>query len=187
MKAKGWQRRRFAHAHTLTIFSNRAQVKASNKRLSIEGVKRASFTPQPQGYTPDSQAISSSTSQSPAQHAKTTQAEGAELVQHVDVTEEVNRRLQESRLRRLMQNPSTAQKRKYDAYEEAPRPEDPVGADEEGPKDSHSTGESEQTPTKRLRGSGVFEQMGSRSHEGPVRYDTERFDDRTDVKRRKFR
>ncbi|KAF2643984.1 hypothetical protein P280DRAFT_392327, partial [Massarina eburnea CBS 473.64] len=39
--------------------------------------------------------------------------------QHMDVSDEVNRRLQENRLRRLMATPSTSQKRKYDVFEDA--------------------------------------------------------------------
>lgn len=86
-----------------------------------------------------------------------------------------------------MQTPSTAQKRKYDEYEDAPSSGGPAGTEEEGVKNQQSGGEYEKTPTKRLRSSGVFEHAGDRKDDGPVRYDTERFDDRTDVKRRKFR
>lgn len=93
----------------------------------------------------------------------------------------------ESRLRRLMQTPSTAQKRKYDEYEDVPRSEGSTTADEERLRGQYSGGEFEKTPTKRLRSSGTFEHTGQRQDDGPVRYDTERFEDRTDVKRRKFR
>ncbi|XP_014562421.1 hypothetical protein COCVIDRAFT_84305 [Bipolaris victoriae FI3] len=163
------------------------KVKTSNKRLSLEGAKYASPTPNAQSHASNSHAISPLPGQSPTPRAKTAQAEGTHLVQHVDVTEEVNRRLQESRLRRLMQTPSTAQKRKYDEYEDAPSSGGPAGTEEEGVKNQQSGGEYEKTPTKRLRSSGVFEHAGDRKDDGPVRYDTERFDDRTDVKRRKFR
>jgi hypothetical protein len=86
-----------------------------------------------------------------------------------------------------MQTPSTAQKRKYDEYEDAPKSDGPAATDEEGSKNQLNGGDHEKTPTKRLRSSGTFEHTGNRKDDGPVRYDTERFDDRTDVKRRKFR
>lgn len=163
------------------------QVKTSHKRLSLEGAKRDSATPKPQSYASSSQAISPLPGQSPTPRAKSTQTEETHLVPHVDVTEEVNRRLQESRLRRLMQTPSTAQKRKYDEYEDVPRSGGSATGDEERLRGQYSGGESEKTPTKRLRSSGTFEHIGQRQDDGPVRYDTERFEDRTDVKRRKFR
>lgn len=174
-------------SHTQHLFLTRQQVKTSTKRLSIEGAKHPSSTPKPAADTPNSQAISPLPGQSPTPHAKSTQAEETHLVQHVDVTEEVNRRLQESRLRRLMLAPSTAQKRKYDEYEDVPQPEGPGAADEEHLKGQYSGAEPEKTPTKRLRSSGTFEHTGQRTDDGPVRYDTERFEDRADVKRRKFR
>ena len=188
MKAKGWQRRRYARAsHAQATLLTRRQVKTSNKRLSIEGGKHDSPAPKPQSHTPSSQAISPLPGQSPTPRAKSTQAEETHLVPHVDVTEEVNRRLMESRLRRLMQTPSTAQKRKYDEYEDVPKSEESTTADEERSRGQYSGGEFEKTPTKRLRSSGTFEHTGQRQEDGPVRYDTERFEDRTDVKRRKFR
>ncbi|KNG45446.1 hypothetical protein TW65_07696 [Stemphylium lycopersici] len=144
------------------------KVRTSNKRLSIEGAKLASFTPASEAQTPKSHALSPSVDQSPTPRAKATQAESTYLVQHVDVTEEVNKRLQESRLRRLMQTPSTAQKRKYDTYEDEPRSGGPAGTDEEGPKGAYSGSEFEKTPTKRLKSSGTFEQVGKRQEDGPV-------------------
>jgi hypothetical protein len=144
-----------------------------------------SKTPAAQPPAPNAQAISPPVDQSPTPRAKPSQTEDAYVVQHVDVTEEVNRRLQESRLRRLMQTPSTAQKRKFDAYEEGPRSDGPAATDEEGQRGGHSGSEYERTPTKRLRSSGVFEQLGKRTEDGPVRQDP-RFEDRVDVKRRKF-
>lgn len=165
----------------------RKQARTSHKRLSLEGAKHDSSTPKPQTHTSSSQAISPLPGQSPTPRAKSTQAEETHLVPHVDVTEEVNRRLQESRLRRLMQTPSTAQKRKYDEYDDVPRSEGSAAADEERLRSQYGGSEFERTPTKRLRSSGTFEHAGQRQDDGPVRYDTERFEDRTDVKRRKFR
>jgi hypothetical protein len=87
-----------------------------------------------------------------------------------------------------MQTPSTAQKRKYNAYEEEPRSEGPVETDEEGSRGAYSGSEYERTPTKRLRSSGTFEQLGKRKENGNsnMRAEEEREDGRTDFKRRKF-
>jgi len=113
-------------------------------------------------------------------------AEEAYVVPHVNVTEEVNRRLQMSRLRRLMETPSTAQKRKFDTYEEEPRTEGLVGTDEEGLRVAQSGNERDRTPTKRLKSSGTFEHAGKRKESSDLRRHSDRFEDRTDVKRRKF-
>lgn len=67
------------------------------------------------------------------------------------MTEEVNRRLREARLRRLGDTPSTSQKRKFDAYE---------GSESWGDTEGATDQESDyirQTPTKRIRASGSFE------------------------------
>jgi hypothetical protein len=87
-----------------------------------------------------------------------------------------------------MQTPSTAQKRKYNAYEEEPRSEGPTGTDEEGSKGGYSGSEYERTPTKRLKSSGTFEQLGKRKENGigDARAEDEREEGRTDSKRRKF-
>ncbi|KAI4639746.1 hypothetical protein J4E93_009100 [Alternaria ventricosa] len=162
--------------------AEKKKVKTSNKRLSIEGAKHASTTPTAQPPNSNPHAISPLVDQSPTPRAKRARIEDDYVVQHVDVTEEVNRRLQESRLRRLMQTPSTAQKRKFDAYEDGPRSDGPAGTDEEGQKGG---GEYERTPTKRLRSSGIFEQQGNTQEDGPGRQ-SPRFEDRVDVKRRKF-
>ena len=162
--------------------ANKSQVKTSNKRLSIEGAKHASTTPTVQPPNSNPHAISPLVDQSPTPRAKRARIEDDYVVQHVDVTEEVNRRLQESRLRRLMQTPSTAQKRKFDAYEDGPRSDGPAGTGEEKQKGGS---EYERTPTKRLRSSGMFEQSGNTQEDGPGRQ-SPRFEDRVDVKRRKF-
>jgi hypothetical protein len=165
---------------------NTRQVKTSNKRLSIEGAKRPAETPTAQPPILNSQAVSPPVDQSPTPRAKRTKIEDAYVVQHVDVTEEVNRRLQENRLRRLMQTPSTAQKRKFDSYEEEPRSEGPAGTDDEGSRGGYSASEHERTPTKRLRSSGTFEGLSKRKEDGDVKGQDQRFEDRVDVKRRKF-
>ncbi|CAN9186605.1 unnamed protein product [Alternaria alternata] len=166
--------------------AEKKKVKTSNKRLSIEGAKRPAETPVAQTPTPSAHAISPLVDQSPTPRAKRTKIEDTYVVQHVDVTEEVNRRLQENRLRRLMQTPSTAQKRKFDSYEEEPRSEGPAGTDEEGSRGGYSASEQERTPTKRLRSSGTFEGLGKRKEDEPAREQDPRFEDRVDVKRRKF-
>ncbi|KAF2658609.1 hypothetical protein K491DRAFT_689913 [Lophiostoma macrostomum CBS 122681] len=78
---------------------------------------------------------------------------GEYQVQYVDVTEEVNRRLRESRLRQLMDSPSTAKKRKLDAFE----PPEDNGGDVEA--DGSDWSERYKSPTKKIRSSGQFEQM----------------------------
>jgi hypothetical protein len=85
-----------------------------------------------------------------------------------------------------MQTPSTAQKRKFDTYEEEPRSEGPAGTDEEASRGGYSGSEYERTPTKRLRSSGTFEHLGKRKEDGPTSGHDQRFEDRIDVKRRKF-
>jgi hypothetical protein len=84
-------------------------------------------------------------------------------------------------MRRLAETPSTSQKRKYEAYEE-PRSGSAVDA-EEGSRGGYSGSEYERTPTKRLKSSGTFENIGkrkdgARTGNGPS--------DRVDVKRKKF-
>ena len=169
--------------------TDKQQTKTSNKRLSIEGAKSAA-TPAPRVHFANAQpsAISPPVDQSPTPRANPPQAEDAYVAQHVDVTEEVNRRLQESRLRRLMQTPSTAQKRKYNSYAEEPKSEGPAGTDEEGPKSGYSGSEYERTPTKRLKSSETFEQFGKRKEHGNgnMRTEGETSDGRANFKRRKF-
>jgi hypothetical protein len=171
--------------------TDKQQTKTSNKRLSIEGAKAAA-TSAPRVHFVNAQpsAMSPPVDQSPTPRANPPQAEDAYVARHVDVTEEVNRRLQESRLRRLMQTPSTAQKRKYNSYEEEPKSEGPAGTDE-GPKSGYSGSEYERTPTKRLKSSGTFEQLGKRKENGNGNGNgnmrTEATSDgRANFKRRKF-
>lgn len=91
---------------------------ASTKRLSLEGAKpkrstsSSTYVANP-STSKDTPAPSSPPAQPPT--PKQPNPENDYVVQHIDVTEEVNRRLQESRLRRLMDSPSTSQKRKYNA------------------------------------------------------------------------
>ncbi|KAL1647624.1 hypothetical protein SLS61_007254 [Didymella pomorum] len=96
--------------------------------------------------------------------ASTTTTESTYVVQHIDITEEVNRRLQESRLRRLMETPSTAQKRKRDDDEDTPMQS---GTDTEvTPRTGYDGKSDDPTPTKRARLSGDFEQTGKRARDG---------------------
>lgn len=64
-----------------------------------------------------------------------------------------------------METPSTAQKRKYNAYEE-PRSDGATETEDEGSKDAYSGSEYERTPTKRLKSTGIFEQTGKRKENG---------------------
>lgn len=106
-------------------------------------------------------------------------------MQYVDVTEEVNRRLRESRLRQLMDSPSTAQKRKFDAYGDG-RGDDGGGEETEG-----ILGEG-RSPVKRLRSVGQFEGVVTakeglkRTGENEGGEGDGREDGREDVKRRKI-
>ncbi|KAF2799355.1 hypothetical protein K505DRAFT_404689 [Melanomma pulvis-pyrius CBS 109.77] len=92
--------------------------KASSKRLSLEGAKpklstsSSTYVADP-STSKDTPAPSSPPVQPPT--PKQPNPENDYVVQHIDVTDEVNRRLQENRLRRLMDSPSTSQKRKYNA------------------------------------------------------------------------
>ena len=87
-----------------------------------------------------------------------------------------------------MQTPSTAQKRKFNAYEEESRSEGPTGTDEDGSRGGYSGSEFERTPTKRLKSGGTFEQLGKRkeNENGNVRAEEEGSGDRANFKRRKF-
>lgn len=87
----------------------------------------------------------------------------------MDVTEEVNRRLQESRLRRLMETPGTAQKRKRDEDEDT-RMESGTEA-EAGSRKGQDGNNDDPTPTKRLRTSGAFERTSKRELDGDQAHD----------------
>ncbi|KAJ4325717.1 hypothetical protein N0V94_000476 [Neodidymelliopsis sp. IMI 364377] len=164
------------------------RTKNANKRLSIEGTKPPES---PEGSSkrarlsiPGSEretAEARPDGQHATLQAKPAQVEPAYTVQHIDVTEEVNRRLQESRLRRLMETPSTAQKRKFENFEDL-RIEG--GSDLE--EDTKKT-ENDGMPAKRMRNSGTFEPIKKRKIiEGRKEVSRERFSDRTDFKRRKL-
>ncbi|KAH3913582.1 hypothetical protein HBH56_104960 [Parastagonospora nodorum] len=145
-----------------------------SKRLSIEGAKPSTPTKRPANS-----AISPPVDQSPTPRANPTLPDPAYVVERVDVTQEVNRRLQESRLRRLMETPSTAQKRKRDALEE-PR----SGSTVDGDGRNYSGSEYDGTPTKRLKCSGAFEQVGKRKEDG-VERGGEKVEGRAKFKRRR--
>lgn len=160
------------------------QAKTTNKRLSIEGAKPVtptSTTTRPSNLP--NQAVSPPVDQSPTPRAKPTLPDNGYVVERVDVTAEVNRRLQESRLRRLMETPSTAQKRKRNALEESPAG---IDADEGSIRSGYSESEYDGTPTKRLKSSGTFEQMLKRKENEGADVGGERFPDRADFKRRRI-
>ncbi|KAH9866974.1 hypothetical protein IAQ61_007564 [Plenodomus lingam] len=162
------------------------KAKTSQKRLSIEGSKAARSSPISQPSTTRKSAISPPVDQSPTPKGKPTQNADEYVVQHIDVTKEVNRRLRESRLRRLMETPRTAQKRKYNAFDE-PRSESATETDDEaGSRGGYSGSEYERTPTKRLKSTGAFEQTGKRKDNGHAAAGTnEQHQDRSSFKRRK--
>ncbi|KAF2628473.1 hypothetical protein BU25DRAFT_457787 [Macroventuria anomochaeta] len=146
------------------------KAKNANKRLSIEGVQ----LPDPPEPSTKKARLSipgpaESTEVRPADEDPTPQTNPAQVgstyvVQHIDVTEEVNRRLQESRLRRLMETPSTAQKRKRDDDEDT-RMESGTET-EVTPRTGYDGNDDDPTPTKRLRTSGTFERVGKRTLDG---------------------
>jgi hypothetical protein len=158
------------------------QAKTTNKRLSIEGAKRSTSTIQTP--KPTHQAISPAAVQSPTPRAKPAQSDSGHVTEHIDVTEEVNRRLQESRLRRLMETPSTSQKRKRDTFDE-PRSESAAQTDTEDGYSRNGYSEYDGTPTKRLKSSGTFDQMLKRKENGSADRGGERQPARVDFKRRR--
>lgn len=84
-----------------------------------------------------------------------------------------------------METPRTAQKRKYNAEDALPS-DAAEGGDEVPSGGAYSGSEYERTPTKRIKSSGTFEQVGKRKdntedeQRGP-----DQFADRVDNKRRK--
>jgi hypothetical protein len=128
---------------------------ASNKRtrLSLEGANRPapSSTPLPSSpQMPNSTTAPHTQPQPRHQHQPTSPHEEYE-VQRIDVTEEVNRRLREARLRRLGDSPGTSQKRKFGAYESMESWGETEGSTEREDMDMG------RSPTKRIRASGTFE------------------------------
>jgi hypothetical protein len=144
------------HAVTLRDLTDNDKAKTANKRLSLENAKASTPASTPQ---PSNRAVSPPRHQTPTPRTKSTFKDKAHEVEHIDITEEVNRRLQESRLRRLVETPGTAHKRKRNAFEE-PRSES--GADTGEDMHSHngySGSDFDGTPTKRLKSTGTFEQV----------------------------
>lgn len=136
------------------LAERKPQAPASNKRarLSLEGANR----PNPSSSsTPSSPQVPNSAAPPQPQHQPTSPHEEYE-VQRIDITEEVNRRLQEARLRRLVGSPSTSQKRKFDAYESM----ETWGGSEDTPEpqEDNALGRS---PFKRIRATGTFEPIAS--------------------------
>lgn len=167
----------------------KAKVKDGNKRLSIESAKPAPAVAQtPNPSKPTGTAVSPSVDQSPTPRGNNVHEEALYVVEHIDVSEEVRRRLNESRLRRLMDTPSTSHKRKRDAFDDM-RSESATETDDDGgSRAGYSGSELEGTPTKRIKSIGSFSQVGKRKENGVTNgtgLDTERFPDREDIKRRK--
>jgi hypothetical protein len=139
------------------------KVKTANKRLSIEGTKPWTTTPTTRAPDAPNHDVSPSLDQTPTPRAKPSQPYNDYAGEHIDITEEINRRLNENRLRRLMETPATAQKRKRDAFQE-PASESATETEDVGP--GYSGGEQDGTPTKRLRSTGTFEQVHKRKKNG---------------------
>ncbi|KAF2709940.1 hypothetical protein K504DRAFT_466389 [Pleomassaria siparia CBS 279.74] len=109
--------------------------KTSNKRLSLEGLNLKPKSSPVSVQTTESPSRRG-TSQTPTPQPPTPKQQPPRpgddyIVPRIDITEEVNRRLQVSRLQRLMVSPSTAQKRKYDSLV-APSSEGGTGEGEDG-------------------------------------------------------
>ncbi|KAF9739061.1 hypothetical protein PMIN06_005310 [Paraphaeosphaeria minitans] len=139
------------------LAERKPQAPASSKRarLSLEGAKR----PIPSSTsTPSSPQVPNSAAPPPTQpqpQFQPTSPREEYEVQRVDVTEEVNRRLREARLRRLVDTPSTSQKRKFDAYET-------VETWGETRDNTEQEDEAMRRSTfKRIRASGTFEPLAS--------------------------
>ena len=154
-------------------------VQTSNKRLSLEGAKpsNAPANPEPpqESFTP------SHPNRNPQQSSEPPPSEDNYVGQHVDVTEEVNRRLRESRLRRLMDSPSTSQKRKRGAFED-------MNVDNTGDVEDEEDENADirRTPTKKLRASGSFEPALKRKETGLVHGDYDEHDSQpSNFKRRR--
>lgn len=171
---------------------SRSKMKTCNKRLSLEGTKLSPSTHRPQTPSAQTHAVSPLADPNVTPRAKPTQSEPVYVVEHIDVTEEVNKRLRESRLQRLMETPSTAQKRKFDTYEDT-MAADGVDVEEDG---NLRSSDYERTPVKRLRITGTFEASRKRKENesvggggdgrGGSNNDDERLKSRTDFKRRKL-
>jgi|SRR5690242_3431137 len=151
------------------------QAKNTSKRLSIEATKAADppypSTKKIRLSIPGAEATTEvhPTDEELAQRPSSAQSESTYVVQHIDVTEEVNKRLQESRLRRLMETPSTAQKRKRDDNEDTP-----MGSStdtEMTPRTGHNGGNDDAVPTKRMRMSGDLAQAGKRALDESEKHD----------------
>lgn len=168
----------------------RVGKQTSNKRLSIEGANKStsnSTNGSKAGERNDAGQISPPVQDTqPNLDPKAEQTEEYQ-VQYVDVTEEVNRRLRESRLRQLRDSPSTSQKRKRDGVEVVRRGE--VTAEEEA-GNAEDMFASLRSPTKKLKAFGQFEQV-LKPKEGVKRGDEngdarERPEGREEVKRRRL-
>jgi hypothetical protein len=85
-----------------------------------------------------------------------------------------------------METPSTSQKRKRDALDDA-RSESATETEDDTPSRAGYIGiELEGTPTKRIKSSGTFEQTLKRKENGhDIGADDQRFPDREDFKRRR--
>ncbi|KAH7132636.1 hypothetical protein B0J11DRAFT_522180 [Dendryphion nanum] len=145
----------------------RVKERPANKRsrLSIEGSKRESLTNEdPGGQITPTKRADGDLEQSGIKGSanKSTEDDGGYQVQYIDVTEEVNRRLRESRLRQLMNSPITSQKRKFEALEGADDVELGDTPGETGVQDGSGLDlDVFKSPTKKIRTSGAFTQVAS--------------------------
>lgn len=143
-----------------------SQTRNASKRLSIEGSKASDPPEAPAKKARLSIPSSEGTpkvclaDEEPAPQANSAPVESTYIVQHIDITEEVNRRLQESRLRRLMDTPSTAQKRKRDDDEDT-RMESSTETEAEL-RSGYDPSNDVPTSTKRQRIGGAFERVVER-------------------------
>ncbi|CAI6332763.1 unnamed protein product [Periconia digitata] len=154
--------------------------KESNKRLSIEGASDKIPPPRKSLESASAKSFHDLESHRRLSSAATTTAVNTAMnplsspppqaqpsisdytPQHMDVSEEVHRRLQESRLRRLMGSPSTSQKRKYNVFESTKMGVELEGGNA-GDEEEEEGGETERSPFKRIKASGSFGGMVSAS------------------------
>ncbi|KAF2746205.1 hypothetical protein M011DRAFT_487357 [Sporormia fimetaria CBS 119925] len=94
-----------------------------NKRLSIEGLRRSKSGEgdEEKQLTPPTSRMPTTTTQLDHKTANPQQQDpNSYKVEYQDISEEVNRRLQESRLRQLREQPPTSQKRKFSDVNDYP-------------------------------------------------------------------
>ena len=130
----------------------------SRNRLSLHGSEHAPTpegTPRPSSPPPRVPSRVQTPNGAPREQTEERNESPQEEypIQRIDVTEEVQRRLREARLRRLMDNPSTAHKRKFGDMEG-------VESTGDGAAGEAAAHEETWTARKRVRASGTFESAG---------------------------